>query len=146
MAKLIAWALVFLFAGLAETSASQEGALAFEEFRYASSGVGDSGPVEVEGRRNKNGAVSSLIVRFMGVERAAPAEILEKVPKGANAIQVSYEHNTVYVVLQTAWVAKIAPYHRIAIAFHKDEGVELLNDYGCGGKGAPGDCVAQRGQ
>ena len=71
---------------------SQEGVLAIASFQIESAGIGSSGPVSVQGRRNSKGEFESLSVTAFGKTFAVEKRLLEKIPAGANGIQLTYEH------------------------------------------------------
>ena len=88
--KVIALLVSCLLLQVAE--ASQEGVLSFSEFQIKSNGIGESGIIIVNGKKDNNGNFTSLSVGAFGKTIDIPHIIMEQIPsQNQNGIQLSYE-------------------------------------------------------
>ena len=96
-------------------SASQEGTLSLSSFSLQSKGIGSSGPIAVEGKRDESGNLSQLVVNAFEKKISVAQDVLRKISKyNINGIQLSYESGykelggrTVYILFQKGFTSRI---------------------------------------
>lgn len=113
MQKIVVSLITYLF--LHAAAASQEGVLPFSEFHIKSDGIGESGVIVVNGKKDKNNNFVSLSIKAFGKTIAIPSVILKQIPsKRQNGIQLSYEAGysnlggkTVYLQFQVGFTTGV---------------------------------------
>ncbi|MBI5590756.1 MAG: hypothetical protein HY881_09760 [Deltaproteobacteria bacterium] len=104
-------AVILLIAGSA--IASREGVLPFSEFKIQSEGIGESGAVTVEGKKDSAGNYQMILVKAFGKTIEISEELLGKIPsKYQNGIQLSYERGyevlggrTIYIMFLSGFTS-----------------------------------------
>lgn len=104
-------AVILLITGSA--IASQEGMLPFSEFKIESEGIGESGAVTVEGKKDPDGNYQKIVVKAFGMTIEISKELLGKIPsKYQNGIQLSYERGyevlggrTIYIMFLSGFTS-----------------------------------------
>ena len=72
--------------------ASQEGVLAFSDYQITSDGIGESGPVTVNGKKGEDGKYKNISVEAFGKVIEIPKVVLSQIPsEHQNGILLSYE-------------------------------------------------------
>ena len=95
--------------------ASQEGVLPFSEFKIQSEGIGESGPVTVEGKKDSDGNYQKIVLTAFSKTTEISKELLAKIPsKYQNGIQLSYERGwqakggrTIYITFLSGFISGI---------------------------------------
>ncbi len=93
--------------------ASKEGVLPFSEFKIESEGIGDSGAVTIEGKKDSTGNYQKIVVKAFGKTIEISKELLDKIPsKYQNGIQLSYEGGyevlggrTIYIMFSSGFTS-----------------------------------------
>lgn len=122
MTRLLALIIALLSLGAPAANASQEGQLSFGAFSVASPGIGESGPIVVNGEANR-GAILSLHIAAFGKEIALAPEHLAKLADASpNGIQLSYEGGyrglggrTLYIVFSRGFTSGQVATVRVAV-------------------------------
>ncbi len=126
---------IFLIALLlfaTQTFASQEGALAFENFEINSRGIGESGPILIIGKTNSNGKYESIIVKAFN--RSIPIEksVLDQIPfNSQNGILLTYESGykllggkTLYIQFQFGFTSGLI--QKFIVSVNEEGAVNVL--------------------
>ena len=111
--------------------ASQEGALPFSEFQIRSEGIGNSGPVVVNGIK-KDGKYSSITVSAFNKAFEIPQSVLVQIPSDfQNGIQISYIEGyrvlggkTVYLKFMVGFTSGIS--EALVIAVSESGSIQVL--------------------
>lgn len=122
MRKLIVTIIAVLYLSVAY--ASQEGLLPFSEFQIKSNGIGNSGSIIVNGRKNNEGEFISLSVIAFGQTISIPQSIMSKISSiNQNGIQLTYEHGyeelcgkTIYLQFQVGFTSGMRQILIIAVS------------------------------
>ncbi|MEO1242475.1 MAG: hypothetical protein AAFX54_11245 [Pseudomonadota bacterium] len=113
--------------------ATQEGALTLNEFRVFSNGIGGSGPIIVEGKRNNEGDFQSVLVTAGSTVIEVPAKLLNRISKHTNGIQISTAggpppSGEVYLVFQYGFSALNSTYQRLVLAVKFDGSIRVIEE------------------
>lgn len=113
--------------------ASQEGVLSFSEFYIKSKGIGDSGEITVNGKKNSQGQFISLSVQAFDTVIIVPRTILERISlRYQNGILLSYEPDykksggrIVYLKFQAGFISGID--RSLTLAVSENGTVRIIN-------------------
>ncbi|MDD5070663.1 MAG: hypothetical protein PHV17_08040 [Candidatus Omnitrophica bacterium] len=114
--------------------ASQEGALKLSSFVLESKGIGESGPVLVNGIVAESNNVTSLSIKAFGKDYEVVNDELAKIPKAFyNGIQLSYEKGyqslngrQIYIILQSGFISGVNKRVLISVSENGDISVREL--------------------
>lgn len=123
--------LVLLFTVACNVQSSEEGILAFSNFRLESGGLGSSDKVIVEGVQNTKGQIVSLNVSAFGKDYIVPKERLADLDGlSANGVRISYEAGyaelggrTIYIQFQMGFVSHTV--HQVLVTLTEDGKVKV---------------------
>lgn len=114
-------------------AASQEGLDPILKFRIETVPYIDRGPIVASGHRNVWGGIEELTIEFQGKKTPLPAEVLSKIPRAFNGIQISSEPGykglggyTVFLVFTEGWANSPEPRSRFVIAIPEEGGVRIV--------------------
>jgi len=113
--------------------ASQEGSLALSEFHLASKGIGKSGPIVVDGKRNDDGEFQSLTVTAGDTVIEIPEKYLKRISKFTNGVQISIDgggppEGIVILVFQYGFSALNSTYQRFVLVVPFDGAVRISEE------------------
>ncbi len=92
----------------------QEGILRFSQIELRSEGIGESGPVYLNGSLTKSGTLERLQIEAFDKNFTCPEELLAKLPKMINGVLLSYvfdirsgKGKTLYMTFQFGFTSGI---------------------------------------
>lgn len=124
--------LAILLAVAATAPASQEGILALSSFRLESEGIGSSGKVVVEGKRNDESKAVSLKISAFGKDYVVPEDRLAGLSRlSFNGVRISYEAGyaelggrTIYIQFQAGFTSGTR--EKVLVTLTEDGKVEVI--------------------
>ncbi|TQV77793.1 hypothetical protein [Denitrobaculum tricleocarpae] len=125
--------LVCLVFSAVVANASPEGLEPISTFRLETSAHWKHGPIVVSGDKNGNGRFQELTIEFRDKKLFVPSNVLAKIPKLSNGIQISSEAGyreiggyTIYTAFTQGFVSTPQLRDRFVIAVSEKGGIKVL--------------------